>query len=120
MRYCDDCKAAPGRAGASGRGGARQALWIAVCGGGVRQVVMDRAVRGGATLAVLLLVVVLQHAEPPFRYGSRRVTGPTRHAGSSAAQPPEPSAIALPSETPGGWRKRHEPSRGLPRRQRWR
>ena len=34
-----------GRAGASGRGGARQAQWITVCGGGVRQVVMDRGVR---------------------------------------------------------------------------
>ena len=73
-----------------------------------------------AALAVLLLVVVLQHAEPAFRCGSRPITGPARHAGSSAAQPPEPSVVALPSETPGGWRKRHEPSRGLPRRKRWR
>ena len=40
-------------------------LWFAVC------VV--------ATVAVLLLVGLLPNAEPAFRYGSRPITGPTRH-----------------------------------------
>ena len=93
-----------GRAPACAGAACATQLWFAVC--------------GGATVAVLLLVELLPNAEPAFRCGSRPVTGPTRHAGSSAAQPPEPFVIALPSETPGGWRKRHEPSRGLPRRQR--
>ena len=63
-----------GRAPACARAACATQLWFAVC------VV--------ATVAALLLVELLPNAEPAFRYGgSRPVTGPTRHAGSSAARP---------------------------------
>ena len=62
-----------GRAPACAGAACATQLWFAVC------VV--------ATVAVLLLVELLPNAEPAFRYGSRPVTGPTRHAGSSAARP---------------------------------
>ena len=110
--YRDDRKAAPVGPEPVGAG-------TSVRGGGVRPVVMDRGVRRRDARRVAAGRVA---AERRTRV-SLRVSpdnGSNAPQGSLPAQPPEPSVIASPSETPEGWWKRQEPSGALPRRQRWR